>query len=402
VLYALVLLVAAAGTIIVIQRNRTPGWFDCTMRQLAEPAAAVENGAEFTTVGLEVVAEVQQALAMDTRPGSPALYVGTKDGRVVKVDGAEATTVVDLTAEVSTTLEQGLLGVAISPDGEYLYVDYTDVDDHTHVVEYRLSDSGEPEPATRREVMFVEQPFHTHNGGHLEFAPDGLLWISLGDGGGSLKGPDHGFGDNAQDGSVLHGSLLRIDPRPSEGQPYAIPEDNPYVDDAAVRDEIWMMGLRNPWRFSLDPETGDLWIGDVGQFCWEEINHLPAAGGAGAATNLGWPVVEGYDEYAGGELGDFTWPSHVVSHENGDRSIVGGIVYRGAAIPELQGWYVWTDTYNGELRALRPNGEGYELRSLGVSRVQPVSFAVDDAGELYVMSFAEGVSKLVPGGSTDG
>ena len=254
-----------------------------------------------------------------------------------------------------------------------------------------------PNVDTRREVFFVGQPTSEHNGGHLEFGPDGYLWISLGDGGGVIGGPETGVSENAQDLGTVLGSLLRIDPRPSDGSAYSIPADNPFVGVAGARDEIWMIGLRNPWRFSFDSETGDLWVGDVGQFCWEEINFFAAAEGRGAAANLGWPMVEGPDNWRGGDIDGVTWAIHDLPHSLGNRSLTGGLVYRGNDLPGLRGWYIFTDAYFGDMRAMAVTGDGHvEVRSFTVDRSMAVSFAEGPDGEIYVVSFGEGVSKLVP------
>jgi len=394
---SLIVVLAGVAAFLLVTRDRVDGWLACTMPQRNDTPATATAGPSVESVGFEVVAAVDGALAMDFHPATGAMYVGTKGGTVERIADGVSETVVDISGEVSTTLEQGLLGVAIAPSGDYLYVDFTDVDDDTHVIEFELDGDGSPRAASRREVLMVEQPFHTHNGGHLLFGPDGYLWIGLGDGGGSLKGPDFGFGANAQDLSSLHGSLLRIDPRPSGDAAYSIPPDNPFVGVEGARGEIWVMGLRNPWRFSFDSETGDLWVGDVGQFCWEEINYLPASEGSGAAENLGWPMVEGPDDYRGGDIDGVAWAAYDVPHSDGDRSIVGGVVYRGSAIAQLYGWYLFTDTYVGRMRALRIGADGgVEVRQLGADRGQAVSFAEGPDGEIYVMSFQEGVSKLIP------
>ncbi len=397
VVLTLIVVLAGVAGFLLVNRNRVDAWLECTMEQRNPAPATATLGPEIDTVAFEVVAPIAGALGMAFHPTTGDMYVATKQGQVELIEGDSSTTLIDLSDEVSTTLEQGLLGIAIDPTGSYLYLDFTDVDDHTHVIEYELDAEGRPLIETRREVLFVEQPFHTHNGGQIEFGPDGYLWIALGDGGGSLKGPDFGYGENAQDLSSLHGSLLRIDPRPADGAAYSVPTDNPYVGTEGARGEIWMTGLRNPWRFSFDSDTGDLWIADVGQFCWEEINFYAAADGRGAATDSGWPMVEGPDDYRGGDVDGVTWAAFDVSHDEGDRSIVGGMVYHGAAIPELQGWYIFTDTYVGNMRALRQLGDGsVEIRSITADRTQAVAFAEGPDGELYVMSFQEGVSKLVP------
>lgn len=399
VLISALVLIAVYTT---VNRFRVDAWFNCTMPQWNESPSKVSIGDPFDSIAIEEVISLDGALAVDFHPGSNEMYVATKGGTVEFVSGGTAEAVLDFSDEVSTTLEQGLLGLVFHPDGTHLYLNYTDTAGDTNVVEYEVDEMGMPAETSKRQVLLVEQPSGTHNGGHIEFGPDGYLWIGLGDGGGSLGGPETGFGENSQDLGSLLGSILRIDPRPGDGSEYTIPADNPFVDVAGARGEIWTLGLRNPWRFSFDSATGDLWIGDVGEFCWEEINFLAARDGMGAAENLGWPIVEGPDKYRGGSIEDVTWAVYDLPHAEGNRSIVGGIVYRGSALPELEGWYVFSETYIGNMRALRINADGgIEVRSLSVDRTQTVSFAEGPAGELYVVSFGEGVSKLVLGSETD-
>lgn len=207
------------------------------------------------------VATVDQPLALSVRAGDQALYIAEKTGRVVairdgKVDGRP---VLDLSAEVSQGGEQGLLGLAFSPDGRFMYVNYTDLAGDTHVTEFAMLGRG-IDTASRRDVLVVDQPYSNHNGGNLVFGPDGHLYIGLGDGG-SAGDPE----DRAQDLGSLLGKMLRIDPRPDGDRPYGIPSDNPFVDRKGARPEIWAYGLRNPWRYSFDRLTGELWIGDVGR-----------------------------------------------------------------------------------------------------------------------------------------
>src|SRR5207248_1174071 len=172
----------------------------------------------------------------------------------------------------STGSEQGLLGLAFSPDGRFAYINYTDRRGDTNIVEYAWTDRG-PDRSTRREVLFVDQPHPNHNGGDVVFGPDGHLYIGLGDGGSDARtkspGDPHKNGQNL---GVLLAKMLRIDPRPADGRPYGIPSDNPFVGQARARPEIWAYGLRNPWRYSFDRRTGDLWIGDVGAGLREEID----------------------------------------------------------------------------------------------------------------------------------
>ena len=334
---------------------------------------------------------LEEPLALAVRPDDPALYIAEKGGRVVAIRGGtvDPTPVLDVSSEVSLGGEQGLLGLAFSPDGGSLYVNYTDVDGDTRVVAYAMA-GDRADPSSRREVLFVDQPYSNHNGGNLVFGPDGYLYIGLGDGGSG--GDPHG---NAQSLGTLLGKMLRIDPRPADGAPYRIPADNPFVTTPGALPEIWAYGLRNPWRYSFDRATGDLWIGDVGQSAWEEVDRQPASSNGG--ENYGWNVREGAHPYAGGgSLPGAVDPVFDYSHSDGGCVVTGGYVYRGRAIPDLVGTYVFADFCLGELEGLRLGGGEVVQEQLGVA-VGPVSsFGEDAQGELYVLSLAGGVYRLVP------
>jgi glucose/arabinose dehydrogenase len=396
-LVLLIVVVVGAGIVVIRDRSRTQAAFSCSLPQRNESPAPVTVGEPIGTAMFELVASVDGALAMEFHPSSGAMYVATKQGTVEHVVDGSTTVVVDLTGEVAKGFEQGLLGMAFHPSGNHMYLNYTDTRDDTRVIEFAVDQDGTPLVETRRDVLLVEQPAITHNGGHLAFGPEGYLWIGFGDGGGEPNGgPKTGFSENAQDLGSLLGSLSRIDPRPSGEAAYSIPPDNPYVGVAGAREEIWMIGLRNPWRFGFDSETGDLWIGDVGQFCWEEINFIAAGQDRLPAENLGWPMVEGPDEWRGGDVDGVMWAAYDLAHADGERSVVGGVVYRGHDLPELQGWYIFTDSYVGNIRAMRISDDGgVDVRSFTVDRSQAVSFTEGPDGEIYVISFGEGVSKLV-------
>jgi len=343
-------------------------------------------------VELRPVATLDQPLAMAVRAGDPALYVAEKVGRVVALaDGAEPRTVLDLTGQVSLGSEQGLLGLAFSPDGTFLYVNFTDTAGDTHVTEYRFGDEGARE-GTRREVLFVPQPFSNHNGGDLAFGPDGYLYVGLGDGGSG--GDPYG---NGQSLSTLLGKMLRISPRPADGRPYGIPKDNPFVGRPNAKPEIWAYGLRNPWRFSFDRESGDLWIGDVGQQEWEEVNVEPA--GSPSGVNFGWNLYEGSHPYHGNDPSGLTMPVYEYPHDGSVCAVTGGYVYRGTAIPDLVGAYVFGDYCGGYLEAFVPQGD----RAIGHRLLGPrvdglASFGQDADGELYVCALSGEVFELVPAG----
>jgi glucose/arabinose dehydrogenase len=307
--------------------------------------------------------------------------VAVRDGEV------DSSPVLDLSDVVSQGGEQGLLGLAFSPDGARLYTNHTDLDGHTHVTEWTMR-GGRVDPGSRRQVLFVEQPFDNHNGGHLAFGPDGYLYIGLGDGGSG--GDPMG---NAQSLDTLLGKMLRIDPRPQGARPYGIPDDNPFVGRADARPEIWAFGLRNPWRYSFDRDTGDLWIGDVGQGAREEVDRLPA--GSGGGQNLGWDRLEGTLPFEGEEPPDAVPPVFDYGRDRG-RTVIGGFVYRGGRIPGLVGAYVFGDLFVSDLRTVRIEGGEARESELGVAVENLASFGEDAAGELYAVSLSGPVFRIVP------
>jgi glucose/arabinose dehydrogenase len=349
-------------------------------------------------VTLTPVAQVEAPTAMAVREGDTALYVAEQEGRVRAVrDGAlDQQAVLDVSDRVQAGGEQGLLGIAFSPDGSKLYVHYSDATSNgdTRVEEYAMTD-GTADPGSRREVLAVEQPQANHNGGQLAFGPDDLLYIGLGDGGAAAdEGAGHAEGGNGQSLDTLLGKILRIDPNPSDDRPYSIPSDNPFADGGG-RPEIWAFGLRNPWRFSFDRETADLWIGDVGQNAWEEIDYMPAGQGEGA--NYGWARYEGNHPFSGAEIPD-TVPALFEYPNPGEGcSVTGGFVYRGTRIANLVGAYVFADYCEGQVRALRQeNGRVAVERFLDVSAANVAAFGQDNEGELYVLSQGEGLLRIDP------
>jgi len=342
-------------------------------------------------VTLTPVAEVTQPVALAVRAGDTALYIVEKVGRVRAVrDGAlDPTPVLDLTGRVSTGSEQGLLGLAFSPDGGKLYANFTNPAGDTRVVEYAFS-GGRADPSSARELLAVDQPYANHNGGNLVFGPDGKLWIGLGDGG-SGNDPQN----RAQDLGVLLGKMLRIDPTPSAGRAYTIPADNPFVGQDGARGEIWSFGLRNPWRYTFDRSTGDLWIGDVGQNAVEEVDF--AAGSSKGGENWGWPGLEGSRSNKGGRPDGAVGPILEYDQASGGCSVTGGYVYRGARIPSLTGAYLYGDYCRGQILAVRQSGGRVsEEADLGLSVDGLSSFGQDAAGELYALSLSGTVFRIDP------
>ena len=344
-------------------------------------AATAPPSAGATNARLTRLATLDQPLA--AVPVGDALYVAEKTGKVVVLrNGSVAGTVLDISGQVSSGSEQGLLGVAVN--GNHLYVDYTDRNGvgNTNVVEYTLAGTTATSPRT---LLTQTQPYANHNGGEVVFGPDGKLYIGLGDGG-SAGDPQH----NGQNLGTWLAKILRIDPTPSGGQPYTVPADNPVVGRSGAKPEIWAYGLRNPWRFSFDRATGDLWIGDVGQDSWEEVDH--AARGRGG-QNYEWNLREGTHAYNGGSRppGGVD-PVYEYGHGNGVCAITGGYVYRGSRLGGLVGQYLFADFCVGKVFALTSSG----ARAIGPTITNLASFAEDGAGELYALSLNGGIYRLDP------
>jgi glucose/arabinose dehydrogenase len=366
---------------------------DSTDTTGGERPAATGGPQPLQSVALQLteVADVDQPVAMAVRRGDSALYVVEKSGRVRAIrDGAvDPTPVLDLSGDVSTGSEQGLLGLAFSPDGGLLYANFTDREGDTRVVEYRFG-ATTADPSSARELLFVDQPYANHNGGQLAFGPDGKLWIGLGDGG-SGNDPQN----RAQNLGTLLGKILRIDPAPSAGLPYTVPPDNPFVGQDGARGEIWSYGLRNPWRFSFDRATGDLWIGDVGQNAVEEVDFAPGSSKGG--ENWGWPGLEGNRPNKGSRPAGAVAPIFDYAQDEGGCSVVSGYVYRGSRIPGLTGAFLYGDYCVGEVLAVRQaGGRVTEEAALGLSVDNLSSFGEDGAGELYALSLGGTVYRIDP------
>jgi glucose/arabinose dehydrogenase len=336
------------------------------------------------TLRLERLAQIAQPIAAGVRPGGDGtLYVAQKNGGVVTLKGGATSQVLDLSGQVSKGGEQGLLGLAISPKDK-LYLDLTDTNGDTRVLEYGFSGNG-VDAASRREVLFVDQPYSNHNGGGIAFGPDGYLYIGLGDGG-SERDPNS-IGQNM---TTLLAKILRIDPAPSGGNAYTVPADNPFAGKAGTRPEAWAFGLRNPWRFSFDRLTHDQWIGDVGQDRYEEVDHV-AAGRAG--VNYGWSLREALHTYKGAQPAGGVDPVAEYDHSHGC-AVIGGYVYRGTAISGLGGAYLFADSCQSDIRALVPRGSGFAQVATGLTADNIGSFGEDAAGELLVLSLSGGVYRV--------
>jgi glucose/arabinose dehydrogenase len=324
--------------------------------------------------------------------GSGRLFIVEQVGRVRIVrDGAFLPApFLDISGQVLAGGERGLLGLAFPPgfpQQSHFYVNYTRSPDGATVVSRFFLSPEDPDIAlaTGEEVLLlVAQPAANHNAGQLAFGPDGFLYVALGDGGGA----NDQF-QNAQNRGTLFGNLLRLDVEAGIA-PYAVPAANPFVGEAGVLGEIWAYGLRNPWRFSFDRATGDLFIADVGQNLVEEVNFQPVASTGG--ENYGWNIMEGTSCFLspGCDQTGLTLPVAEYRHGAGDCSVTGGFVYRGAEHPTLQGIYFYADFCSGRLWGLRRNGTVWQNRLLLDTPLQISSFGEDEAGNLHVVDFGAG------------
>ena len=357
----------------------------------ANPAASQQ-----LSFGLEPVADGfdRPVHVADAGDGSGRLFVVEQEGRIRLVHDGRVlpTPFLDITPLVGCCGERGLLSVAFHPNyatNGLFFVDYTDVNGDTVVARYRVSadDPNRADAASAETLLFVEQPAANHNGGLLLFGPDGFLYVGLGDGGG-------GNGQNGQDGTTLLGKLLRIDVNHAiVDQGYVVPPDNPFANIPGHRPEIWVLGLRNPWRFSFDRGTGDLWIGDVGSATYEEVNLLPAESDGG--ENFGWNLMEGTTCRVETGCAGLVPPVGGFGREAGC-VVTGGYVYRGKAVPTLEGIYLFADYCGRDLWGLVGDDRG------GWTTLGPVatglrisSFGEDAAGELYLVDLGGAVFRIV-------
>jgi glucose/arabinose dehydrogenase len=348
-----------------------------------------------------VASGFQSPLDLQAAPGdNTRLYVVEQGGRVriLLNEALQGTPFLDVSDRISTGGERGLLGLAFHPGfatNRLFYVNYTNRSGDTHIAEFRASSPDQADPGSERVLLVVPQPFGNHNGGSVAFGNDGFLYIALGDGGSG--GDPLGAG---QDLSTFLGKVLRIDV--DSGSPYAVPPDNPLLATAGALPEIWAYGLRNPFRVSFDPASGDLYIGDVGQNRLEEIDVGLASRGGG--ENYGWNVMEGtscFNPSSGCDTAGLTMP--VVEYTHGEGcSVTGGVVYSGCRMPDLVGTYFYGDFCTAFVRSFRlVGGAATEERDWtsgigGLNRI--TSFGKDAEGEVYVVDRDGEVYRLEPQG----
>ncbi len=328
--------------------------------------------------------------------GDGRLFVVEQAGRIwVVADGLrQDPPFLDIRSRIgSDGNEQGLLGLAFHPrfaeNGQF-YVNYTDLGGDTVVARFTVSpDSGNADPASESRLLTIDQPYANHNGGGLAFGPDGYLYIGTGDGG---SGGDP-LG-NGQSLNTLLGKVLRLDVDGAE--PYGVPPDNPFAGSGEVYQEIWAFGLRNPWRFAFDPATSDLYLGDVGQGDWEEINYQPSASSGG--ENYGWNLREGLHSFSGDAAPGMVDPVVEYGHDQGC-SVTGGVVVRDPALPEWDGVYLYGDYCSGRVWGLLPGGDsGWQSQLLFDTDFNITAFGQDAAGAAYLIDHRGGVYRLTAAG----
>ena len=346
-------------------------------------------------VAAQVVLVLEEPIDIAVAPGDSLVWIAERAGQVLRVDlerGEVVETILDITSETEATGERGLLGIAVTD--RWLYANFTDLAGDTRVDAFERDGTGLS--SRRRTILFQDQPYRNHNGGDLAIGPDGFLYVAFGDGGSGGDPLDAG-----QDPTTWLGAILRIEPTPDAAEPYAVPSDNPFAagggGSTAGRPEIFLTGVRNPWRLSFDRATGDLWIADVGQDRYEEVTVLLAANGGGLGANLGWRLREGLHSFEGDKPPSHVDPVWEYSQDDGC-SVTGGYVYRGAAIEELYGAYVFGDYCTSRLWAVQISSGEVEFRDLGVGVLggELASFGEDADGELYTLSLNGIVARIVP------
>ncbi|HFQ92868.1 MAG TPA: glucose dehydrogenase [Anaerolineae bacterium] len=358
----------------------------------AVPTDTPDPGRPAASIQLEPAAEGFAKPVYLTHAGDERLFVVEQEGtiRIVADGNVLAAPFLDIRDRVGADAsERGLLSVAFHPqygDNGRFFVNYTNKDGNTVVSRFRVNadDSNTADPASEEILFTIGQPYPNHNGGQLQFGPDGYLYVGMGDGG-LADDPE----ENGQNKGTLLGALLRIDVNVADAPFYGVPADNPFVNDEDGRNEIWAIGLRNPWRFSFDRLTGNMFIADVGQNEWEEIHVQPADSPGG--ENYGWDIMEGFHcfkadscDQTGLELPVFEY-----DHSFGC-SITGGYVYRGAAYPELSGNYFFGDFCSGNIWRLFPEGADWSDAIVRQSGLNISSFGEDVNGELYVLDYGSG------------
>ncbi len=385
---------------------------------------AITFNPDQTQIELEMVASGLEKPLFVTHAGdgSGRIFVVEQPGtiRIIQEGDLLPTPFLDISGRVNDrSNEQGLLGLAFAPnfsESGFFFANYTDAGGDTVVARFQVDaeDADQADADSEEVILQIGQPAGNHNGGMLAFGPDGYLYIGTGDGGAA----NDRFG-NGQNPQSLLGKMLRIDVLTDSTEPYAIPADNPWVEtDWAgqdVLDEVWAVGLRNPWRYSFDRATGDLWIGDVGQNQFEEVNYVPAR--TRPPLNFGWPIMEATQCFGSADCDETgLWMPVAETDHQGNCSLTGGYVYRGEAYPQLTGVYLFGDYCSGKIWATLPDDDAVQSDTLTIQNAEGAvsawrsvevldtdlsinSFGEDEAGELYVIDHRGAVSQIVIPGS---
>ncbi len=388
------------------RRRRFMLRFTCSaVASLAAAACAPAQDRPVAPSGRLHLQQVASGLDRPVHIAAPAgdarLFIVEQSGRIRILAGGKmlAKPFLDLSGQVGEGSERGLLSVAFHPQfarNRFLFVNYTDRSGDTRVERYRVgSNTNVVDPASATLVLHVRQPYSNHNGGHIQFGPDHMLYVGMGDGG-SGGDPQH----NGQNLQSLLGKLLRLDV--DRGTPYAIPAGNPFAGKTHARPEIWAYGLRNPWRLAFDPPAGLLFIGDVGQNAWEEVD---IARTTDAGLNYGWARMEGGHCFRSRNCDPSGIHMPAIEYPSSEGcTVIGGLVYRGSRMPELAGHYFYADHCRGWIRSFRyRNGRTTdERRWTHDADLQPTTFGTDGAGEMYVASLSGEVYRITVAAASGG
>ena len=357
--------------------------FNCEGRRVVTPPQVVERDLA-RPVRLEQVSDLERVIAMV--PWRDGYLLAQRTGEILSVDAGfgRPTEQADVGERLGFGPEGGLLSVAVAPDGRHAYAHYTDKDITSHVVEWRI-EGDRLVLDSERELYEVDHPHGIHIGGQLVFGPDGYLYLGFGDGGDTPSDEKR-----VRDLGEPDGKILRIDPTPVGDLAFATPFDNPFVGDDDARPDVWAYGLRNPWRFTFDRETGELWIADVGSNCWEEIDVVPAGT---SGVDFGYGNFEAFHEFLRDTRDGSTFPLYAYDHDAGC-AVIGGYVYRGSLAPQLEGSFLFADFCRPGIKFVRREGDRVVLGDLGVDVAGVFSFAEDADGEVYLLSSGAGIYRI--------
>jgi glucose/arabinose dehydrogenase len=357
------------------------------------PSGTAQSASTFRVTN---VATATQPLAIVWHPVSKAPFVVEQGGRIRSIDlskKAATGNVLDVSKDVTTSYDQGLLGAAFSPNGQFLYVNLINAGGDTEIREYRWANAAAV-VGSKRVVLTIDQPYENHNGGHLLFDRKGLLWIGMGDGG-SQGDPEN----RSQNTNVLLGKMLRIDPRPNGQRAYGIPEDNPWAGASSAskgRPEIWALGLRMPWRYDFDERTNQLFIADVGQSTMEEVDVI-STDRKSSPPNFGWKIKEGTSTHDSSRPEPSGLVGPITEYGRADGcSITGGVVYRGKKLPGLDGYFLYGDFCQGWIRAVgkEPGSQSWTVKSLGLTFEELSSFNRAPDGEVWITSTSGTIARI--------